>query len=781
MSIAINLPSPYSQLWRWDVQTALSTIAANAGSGGGSGGGGIPEAPSDGSQYARQNAAWSKIIAETGSTILAKLITVDGGGSGLDADLLDGQHGSYYATATSVPVASSTLPGMDGTAAIGTGVTYARADHIHPTDTSRAPLASPVFTGTPAAPTAATADNSTTLATTGFVKAQGYALSSAIPVASTTNPVMDGAVAVGTGTTWARADHVHPNDTSKANLASPVFTGTPAAPTPATADSSTTLATTAFVKAQGYVTSSGVTAVTGTAPVVSSGGNTPAISMAAATTSVDGYLKATDWTTFNAKAPTASPTFTGVPLAPTPLTSDSSTAIATTAFVKAQAYLTSAVTSVTGTAPVVSSGGNTPAISMAAATATVNGYLASTDWATFNAKAPTASPTFTGVPVAPTPASSDNSTTVATTAFVKAQGYTIGGVTSVTGTAPVVSSGGATPAISMAAATTSVPGYLTAADWTTFNAKLADAPSDGTMYGRKSGAWSPVVSGGVIIADTLPASAAAGQICWESDTGNLFTYYTDADSSQWVMIASAVVPGGALASGRIPGEVATFAMNTPPTGWLECDGSLVSRTLYPSLFTAIGTTYSAGDGSTTFGLPDLRGEFIRGWDHGRGIDTGRVFGSTQAGDVISHLHAVSITSAINSVDHTHSFSVTSATVSNDHSHAQSGTFGSGGRSAAHTHNPSNNQNYVTAGGPNAGGSGLGYQQCAGSGTESADHSHNTGISGNTGGISANHTHGVSGNTSGMSANHTHLVSGNTALTGTETRPVNVALLYCIKY
>jgi hypothetical protein len=61
---------------------------------------------------------------------------------------------------------------MDGTAAVGTGTTWARADHVHPSDTSRAPLASPAFTGTPTAPTPATADNSTAVATTAFVKAQ---------------------------------------------------------------------------------------------------------------------------------------------------------------------------------------------------------------------------------------------------------------------------------------------------------------------------------------------------------------------------------------------------------------------------------------------------------------------------------------------------------------------------------------------------------------------------------------------------------------------------------
>jgi hypothetical protein len=142
-----------------------------------------------------------------------------------------------------------------------------------------------------------------------------------------------------------------------------------------------------------------VTSVTGTSPVVSSGGATPAISMPAATGSVNGYLTSTDWTTFNSKQ--AAGTY---------------------------------VTSVAATSPVTSSGGTTPTIAMPAATTSVSGYLTSTDWNTFNSKGS-------------------------------------GTVTSVTGTAPVVSSGGATPAISMAAATGSVNGYLTSTDWTTFNNK----------------------------------------------------------------------------------------------------------------------------------------------------------------------------------------------------------------------------------------------------------------------------------------------------------------------
>tara|TARA_R110000851_G_scaffold212378_1_gene365034 strand:- start:2490 stop:3689 length:1200 start_codon:yes stop_codon:yes gene_type:complete len=86
----------------------------------------------------------------------------------------------------------------------------------------------------------------------------------------------------------------------------------------------------------------------------------------------------------------------------------------------------------------------------------------------------------------------------------------------------------------------------------------------------------------------------------------------------------------ATASAVPAGAVNSFAMSAVPTGWLSCNGSLVSRTTYSGLFSAVGTTYGAGDGSTTFALPDLRGEFIRGFDDGRGVDSGRTFGSAQS-------------------------------------------------------------------------------------------------------------------------------------------------------
>lgn len=89
-----------------------------------------------------------------------------------------------------------------------------------------------------------------------------------------------------------------------------------------------------------------------------------------------------------------------------------------------------------------------------------------------------------------------------------------------------------------------------------------------------------------------------------------------------------------------PGAVMAFARNSAPAGWLECSGAAVSRTSYAQLFAAIGTTFGAGDGSTTFNLPNLRGEFIRGWDNGRGVDSGRAFGSAQAGEIQSHSHGI---------------------------------------------------------------------------------------------------------------------------------------------
>lgn len=89
-----------------------------------------------------------------------------------------------------------------------------------------------------------------------------------------------------------------------------------------------------------------------------------------------------------------------------------------------------------------------------------------------------------------------------------------------------------------------------------------------------------------------------------------------------------------------PGAVMAFAMDTAPTGWLKCNAAAVDRTTYADLFAAIGTTFGVGDGSTTFNLPDLRGEFVRGWADDRAVDTSRVFGSAQGHALQTHSHTV---------------------------------------------------------------------------------------------------------------------------------------------
>jgi microcystin-dependent protein len=103
-----------------------------------------------------------------------------------------------------------------------------------------------------------------------------------------------------------------------------------------------------------------------------------------------------------------------------------------------------------------------------------------------------------------------------------------------------------------------------------------------------------------------------------------------------------------------PGTIVAFAGNVAPEGWLLCDGSAVSRANYASLFGAIGINFGGGDGIVTFNLPDLRGRFLRGSDHGAGRDpdvagrtasnpggaVGDAVGTLQPDQFASHRHAL---------------------------------------------------------------------------------------------------------------------------------------------
>lgn len=90
-----------------------------------------------------------------------------------------------------------------------------------------------------------------------------------------------------------------------------------------------------------------------------------------------------------------------------------------------------------------------------------------------------------------------------------------------------------------------------------------------------------------------------------------------------------------------PGIVAFYPKTTAPAGWLKANGAAISRTTYSALFAAIGTAFGAGDGLTTFNVPDLRGEFLRGLDDGKGTDPGRTLSATVQDDALkSHTHTL---------------------------------------------------------------------------------------------------------------------------------------------
>jgi len=127
-----------------------------------------------------------------------------------------------------------------------------------------------------------------------------------------------------------------------------------------------------------------------------------------------------------------------------------------------------------------------------------------------------------------------------------------------------------------------------------------------------------------------PNSSGAGTFSIVSPDSNTNRTLTLPDASGTVATV-AIIP-------FLVGQVCFFAMDTAPDGFLKANGAEVSRSTFADLFSAIGTTFGVGDGSTTFELPDLRGEFIRGLDDGRGVDSGRSFGSGQLDAFQSHIH-----------------------------------------------------------------------------------------------------------------------------------------------
>ena len=206
------------------------------------------------------------------------------------------------------------------------------------------------------------------------------------------------------------------------------------------------------------------------------------------------------------------------------------------------------------------------------------------------------------------------------------------------------------------------------------------------------------------VALTLPSSITNGGFLQTDGSGNL---------------------SFSIVAGVPTGSVFCLAVNTVPTGYVKCNGASYSRTgTYAALFAIIGTTY--GGSGSSFNVPDLRGEFVRGFDDSRGVDSGRDINDPQGAQNDSHNHSVSITT--NTASLTGTASKISETFTTG---STSGTFGRG-----------SNQ--------------------TGSFTPSGVDSSATG-------------------TLTMDASHSHSVSGNTANQGgNEARPRNIAMLYIIK-
>lgn len=234
--------------------------------------------------------------------------------------------------------------------------------------------------------------------------------------------------------------------------------------------------------------------------------------------------------------------------------------------------------------------------------------------------APLASPAFTGTPTVPTAATGTNTTQAASTAFVKSS---LGNM-----------QGAAIYAASQTLTTAQFGSFVQ------FNGSSVNVVFTlPTPSGNDGGAFAVWNNG----TQTLRVSASAGSIYGPMASG---ASYVDISPGQFYSLVSDgfnyIATLGAGRSDVVPpGAVSAFAQAVPPSGWLECDGSAVSRTTCAALFSAIGTIYGAGNGSTTFNLPNLRGEFIRGLDNGRNVDPGRGIGTFQSDAFQAHQHGYS--------------------------------------------------------------------------------------------------------------------------------------------
>lgn len=141
-----------------------------------------------------------------------------------------------------------------------------------------------------------------------------------------------------------------------------------------------------------------------------------------------------------------------------------------------------------------------------------------------------------------------------------------------------------------------------------------------------------------VFSDGNASLGIPGTRVWAAFLNKIFGHrHTGQDDDGYAPKISLAELEAAVADRLMPaGSVIHTAAAVAPVGFLKANGAAVSRATYAALFAAIGTTYGPGDDVTTFNLPDLRGEFLRGLDDGRAVDADRILGSAQSSQVGQH-------------------------------------------------------------------------------------------------------------------------------------------------
>lgn len=360
-----------------------------------------------------------------------------------------------------------------------------------------------------------------------------------------------------------------------------------------------------------------------------------------------------------------SPAFTGVPTAPTSANGTSTTQIATTQFVanslnninlSAYAQLASATFTGIVSGPTAALGTSTTQL---ATTAFVQNTFADINLSPYATKVNAA---LTGNPTAPTLASIfDTSTSIATTAWVQAMYNDVDyskyaarvsavllGIPSAT-TAP---NGTSTTQL---ATTAFVQNTFNNVDLSPFATKL-----DAVLTGTPTAPTAIFTTSTNQIATTnfvqLQKTSPAFTGVPTAPTAAFGTNTTQIATTAFVSAATAGFAASQSVD-ELAGSIKMWGSSTPPNNWALCNGQAVSRTTYATLFSRIGTTYGAGNGSTTFNLPNFVDRFAVG--AGNGYGPGATGGYVDA-SVITHTHPVSTSISINDPGHNHNVSYASS-------------------------------------------------------------------------------------------------------------------------